>query len=183
MNLAATLPWPRHLPHKPKCKHTHTLNSSVCIWHHIEDLHHWVMKYTNYLQTFLQLSLFSPRVKQIVFTQHMSGIPECFFCVSRLHVGNIKENTLTRMHDHTFHSTAPRHCWYHTRLYGTPQHIKAQWQLTPAVVHCCNGSALHVGSHHWGWSPNLRTDSTTESTEPSQAKNPQMQQLASTTTG
>lgn len=133
----------------------------------------------NFFTTFI---IFSSCEADCVYTTHEWNT-WVFFCVSRLHVGNIKENTLTRMHDHTFHSTAPRHCWYHTRLYGTPQHIKAQWQLTPAVVHCCNGSALHVGSHHWGWSPNLRTDSTTESTEPSQAKNPQMQQLASTTTG
>lgn len=88
----------------------------------------------------------------------------CLCC----YTGENGENTHAHAHPH-FYSTAPQHCWYQTRLYGTPPHSYAQWQLAPAVAHCCK----------WEWAtrrdlslrhPNLQTERTTESTELSQAK-------------
>lgn len=134
INSPATLAWLWLLPQIPLHKHTHTQQFSV-IWHNIKASHQWPMKFTNYLKSSLRLSSFSPRVRQlwlrITWPEYLSRV----MCLC-FHVGKMERNTHAHAHPH-IHSTAPQHCWCQTRLYCTPQHIKAQWQLAPAVAHRC----------------------------------------------
>lgn len=142
----------------------HAPNAAI-FWHHIKASHHWPMKFS--LKSSLRLSSISLCVWWTglcnVWLEFISK-DMCLCC----HKGENGENTHAHAHPH-FYSTAPQHWWYHTRLYSTPPHIYAQWQLAPAVAHCCK----------WEWAtrrelslrhPNLQTECTTESTELSQAK-------------
>lgn len=112
-----------------------TPDAAVCLWDHIKAPHQWPMKFSNYLKSSLRLSSISPCVRRTglcnVWLEFISE-EMCLCC----HSGENGEHTHTHARPH-FHSTAPQHRWYHTRLHGTPQNIYAQWHLAPAVAHCC----------------------------------------------
>lgn len=146
----------------------HAPDTAVFFWHHIKPSHQWPMKFSNYLKTSLPRSSISPCVRRRgLCNEWLEFISKdmCLCC----HGGENGKHTHTHAHPH-FHSTAPQHCWYHTRLYGTPQHIYAQWHLAPAVAHCCKREWATCRELSLRLAPLIYRQRTPQSTELSQAK-------------